>query len=431
MTEPVLESAYEVYTRTKARGADPAAGLPFEPATSPLHGRAVFLLGAPRSGTTWLQQLLVLHPQIATAGESHVFCEGVGALLNNHDDVDRYSGLSGWVTRPELLGLIRALVDGVLLRLRDTSRPDATHVLDKTPNHVPYAAQVAEVYPDAAFVQIIRDGRDSAASAHDLWSWSSTYSSHTTNAARWRDAVLDCREHLSGLRYCEVRYEELLAAPEAQLARVYDTIGLPHDEQFLSRSAAFGRTPVNVRPSRTELSSRKWERMAKDVERQMMLTAGELLVELGYVTEAHRQQVLSHRSVQRTVEEARVLGGKVQRRSAAMSRGLRSARPDRRTMGKQGGQALADAVLAGDRDAVVTALAVTARLVDGAAVVTGREPVADRLLARLAGHRMLALDADLLAATLRWSNSSGDHQLHRLAVGADGLVTSVTIHGGS
>ena len=33
--------------------------------------RLVFLVGLPRSGTTWLQKLLGNHPQIGTAQESH------------------------------------------------------------------------------------------------------------------------------------------------------------------------------------------------------------------------------------------------------------------------------------------------------------------------------------------------------------------------
>jgi hypothetical protein len=427
--EPVLQSSYEVYRRTKARGTDPAAGLPFQPDKSPLHGRAVFLLGAPRSGTTWLQQLLVPHPQLATAGETHVFCEGVGALLDNHAGEDAYSGLSGWVTRPELVGLIRELVDGILLRLRDTDRPSATHVLDKTPNHVPFAAQVAEVYPDAAFIQIIRDGRDSAASAHDLWSWSSSYSDHVANAARWRDAVLDCRTHLSGLRYCEVRYEDLLADTPAQLARVLDTIGLPYDDDYLRRVADFGRTPVNVRPSRTEVRSRKWDRMAGEVERDMLVAAGDLLVELGYITEAHRRQVMDRRSLRRTVLETRELSERAGRKARATARKALRRRDevDKRREVRRHADALARAVTDRDRAALASTLHDDVTLIDGADAHRGVDAVADELLRRLAGCRLLVLDADSRAATLRWSDGGSNQQLHQVQVNSRGEVDKVTI----
>ena len=415
--EPVLESAYAVYTRTKARGTDPAAGLAFDPTASPLHGKAVFLMGAPRSGTTWLQQLLVLHPQIATAGETHVFCEGVGALLKNHDEEDRYSGLSGWVTRPELVGLIRELVDGVMLRMRDTSRPDATHVLDKTPNHIPYAGQVAETHPDAAFIQIIRDGRESAASAHDLWSWSDAYGSHRRNAARWRDAILDCRTHLSRLRYCEVRYEDLLNDTVGELARVYDLIGLPYDEAFLARSAEFGQTPVNVRPSRPGVSSRKWAGTPAYAQREMLLEAGELMVELGYLDAKQLKQGLRRRPLSAA--------------GAALRRPRRdkvSAKAQRQRL-RTRAQALAAAVSSADQEAVAGCLAADARMRSGAGLTRGKHEVAEVLVEQLRGSQLLAVDADQDAATLRWGDGNGGHRLLQLTLDDASAVAALTVTG--
>ena len=395
---PVLVSAYEVYQAAKARGTDPAAGEAFDPSNSPLYGRAVFLMGAPRSGTTWLQQLLVLHPQIATAGETHIFCEGLGELLTNHAGEDPYWGLSAWVTRPELLTLMRELIDGVMLRMRDAIRPEATHVLDKTPNHIPYAAQVAATHPDAAFIQIIRDGRDAAASAKQLWTWSKDYGSFGRNATRWRDAVLDCRTHLSGLRYCEVRYEELLADAPAQLARIYDTIGLPYDADFLQQSAAFGKTPVNVRPSRPEVGSRKWAGLPAYAERQVVRQAGDLLVELGYITPERRRELA----------RARPLGDLAARwqRPQLPER----VRKPRRYALRARAQALADAITAQDRQALVTCLSPDAEL-SGPRPSTGRDAVADALLELLGGSTVLALEADHVAGTLRWSGAEGSHLL--------------------
>lgn len=414
--EPVLESAYAVYTRTKARGTDPAAGLPFEPSASALHGKAVFLMGAPRSGTTWLQQLLVLHPQIATAGETHVFCEGVGALLKNHDEEDRYSGLSGWVTRPELVTLVRELVDGVMLRMRDTSRPAATHVLDKTPNHIPYAGQVAETHPDAAFIQIIRDGRESAASAHDLWSWSDAYGSHRRNAARWRDAVLDCRTHLSGLRYCEVRYEDLLTDPVAQLARVYDVIGLPYDQDFLVRSAEFGKTPVNVRPSSPDVGRGKWGGTPAYAQREMLLEAGELLVDLGYLDAAQLRQGLRRRPLSQA--GARLRRPRDQDVAKAQRHRLRTR-----------AQALAAAVSAADQEAVAGCLAADAQLRSGSGLTRGKHQVAGALVERLSTSQLLAVDADQQAATLRWADGKGGHRLLQLTLDDDAAVAALTVSG--
>lgn len=428
--EPVLVSAYEGFAKSKARGTDPAAGEAFDPATSPLHGKAVFVIGAPRSGTTWLQQLLLVHPAIAGAGEMHVFCEGVGAVFDNHEGDDAYSGLSGWVTRPELVGLVRHLVDGIMLRLRDTARPDATHVLDKTPNHVPYAARLAEVYPDATFVQIIRDGRDSAASAHDLWSWSSDYSAHGGNAARWRDAVLDCRRHLSGLRYVEVRYEDLLADTVGGLATIYDLIGLPYDDAFLARSAEFGRTPLNLRPSRTDISSRKWADLPIDAEREIYLAAGDLLVELGYVDRARVDTVVAHRSLRRTTRDATALARKTAARAGRKLEQQRAARDPRRRRTaavRRGARTIVEAVAAGQRAALEAALPSGVELVDGLELTSGAADVARRLVEVAGSGTMLRLEADHEAAAARWTGTPGGVELMRLLVDSRGRVQTIEL----
>ena len=38
----------------------------------------LFIVGSPRSGTTWLQLLLAGHPEVATRGETHLFEHFVG-----------------------------------------------------------------------------------------------------------------------------------------------------------------------------------------------------------------------------------------------------------------------------------------------------------------------------------------------------------------
>lgn len=41
----------------------------------------IFIVGCPRSGTTWLQRLLASHPSVKTGQESHLFSDYVGRHL--------------------------------------------------------------------------------------------------------------------------------------------------------------------------------------------------------------------------------------------------------------------------------------------------------------------------------------------------------------
>ncbi|MEY2418272.1 MAG: hypothetical protein QOG90_952 [Actinomycetota bacterium] len=256
----------------------------FDPTASPLHGRVAFVVGAPRSGTTWLQQLLYVHPDVATGGESHLFCEGLAELFANFDHPNGMSHLSTWVARAELLSAARALCDRVFETQRAATRPDARVVLEKTPNHKLQAALQAELYPDAKYVHIIRDGRDAAASAHELWSAADdAYADVARAAAAWAASVRDVRTHFGALAYLELRYEDVMADTTGALARIFDHLGLPHDDALCAAAAAFGRAPVHTSPQSPGVAVRKH---AGDVaaERAVARAAGDLLIELGYAT---------------------------------------------------------------------------------------------------------------------------------------------------
>lgn len=421
------ETLYELFDRARSRGTDPAAGAPFDPAASPWHGRAIFLVGAPRSGTTWLHQLLATHPAVATGGEAHLFCEGMGQLLDNHADPDRYMKLSTWVTRPELLGLMRALADQVFTLLRDATRPDATHVVDKTPNHDPHAAKLAAVYPDGIYVHIVRDARDAVASARDLWSFDPGWRSARSAARRWRDAVADVRQHLGGLRAFEIRYEDLVEDTPRHLAAILDHCGLEHDPDYVGEAVAFSRAPINVRPSEVRVGVRKWEGTDPDAERQVVAVAGALLEELGYLDGGERAAILARRSWRRTGEEVADVAGDLARRAAALVREQRGPR-DNATV-KRTAQALAEAVIAARHADVVALLSEDVVLLHGAGTDRGPTAVADRLLALGAGRTLAALDADPRAAAIRYTGDDGSNQLHATFVDRAGTVHRIEVQG--
>lgn len=272
------ESIYDAFKSASSRGGT------FNPAASPWYERVGFVVGAPRSGTTWLQQLLLCHPQITTGGESHLFCEVIPAMFENFAYPDGTSHLSTWVSEAELVTAARAFCDAVFTAQRNGTRPDATLVLEKTPDHMQQSALQARVYPDARYVHIIRDGRDSAGSQLELWSRLTT---EYTNAARvakgWADAVRDVRAHFADLCYLELRYEDVVRDTPGALSQIFDHFGLASDAALCEAAAAFGKAPVHTAPNSATVGIRKH---AGDplAERAVARAAGDLLVELGYAT---------------------------------------------------------------------------------------------------------------------------------------------------
>src|SRR4051794_31183399 len=133
-------------------------------AGSPLRDRVIFVLGAFRSGTTWLATLLATHPEIAgIEAESHLFDSGVDRLFDNFDGRNPYYHLQNYLDRDQLVDLVRDLCDGVLMAMRAHVSPGATppFVVEKTPIAMGLEgldlARKRECYPDAWFVHIVRD----------------------------------------------------------------------------------------------------------------------------------------------------------------------------------------------------------------------------------------------------------------------------------
>lgn len=426
----VRENIYEIVQRTKD-----AQTPSYDTSSSPWNGRAVFIVGPPRSGTTWLHQLISTHPDVASSGEMHVMCEGVSALFQNFDNPDPYMGLSTWVTRPELLSLTRALIDGIFTAGANRSGKSAGFVLDKSPNHAMSASLLAEIYPDATFLNIIRDPRDSLSSANQLWSsWAESVRNWTTSASSWRDNVRDNRDSLGNLRYYEVRYEDLLAQTHQHLTAMFELIGLAHNESFVQEAIDFARAPINVSPSNQTIKANKWSDIDPLAERAIVAEASELMIELGYLTAAESAEILGRVSPRDRVAElssaarttARRAGGRMLRTArAGLRSGTSSTTPSRvRSIATE----LCTAVQSGNDTALRALLAsdVGADLADGSRV-TGADAVIRVLHDMLDGTAATPVMADHTAAAIEVTPASGARRSLSLFVRGES-VTRVRVN---
>jgi hypothetical protein len=134
------------------------------------------------------------------------------------------------------------LADAVRRVFEAYSRSEGrTRWADKTPIYVLIMESIAGLLPEARFVHLIRDGRDVAASYASV-PWGPR--SFTTAATRWRRHVTAGRRSgrvLGPERYLELRYERLVEAPEAELARLCAFLDLEFTPQMLDYSGASER----------------------------------------------------------------------------------------------------------------------------------------------------------------------------------------------
>ena len=201
----------------------------------------VFIVGAPRSGTTWLQTLLADHPDLASPPELHVFPEFLGPAAKMWDDrarnnamrrdagiVDGGSGLENVLDRADFAAWMRDLYEmarSSVLALK----PGATRLLEKTPGNARHLPLIREVAPGARFVHVARDPRDVVASLLErsrrpFGDWAPSEVCSAT--AVWRDNVGAARRDADPQDTLLIRYEDLKADPHGVLRGIADFLGL-------------------------------------------------------------------------------------------------------------------------------------------------------------------------------------------------------------
>jgi tetratricopeptide (TPR) repeat protein len=187
--------------------------------------RPVFVIGMPRSGTTLLQQMLTSHPDVISVGEQVLADASFRRALAS----------AGSITIDRMpRELVREAADWHLQRLEDrvrrlALRDDAARVIDKLPDNYMFAGWLSLAFPNAAIVHCLRDPCDVALSCWRTqfskinWALDLDFIVHRIEQHRrlmrhWRSTI--------GHRLTEIRFERLIAEPEAVLRRVVAAVGL-------------------------------------------------------------------------------------------------------------------------------------------------------------------------------------------------------------
>ena len=190
-----------------------------------------FLVYGPlRAGTTMLRLMLNGHPMLANVGEFDYLFSAVsfgpqGPVVDRDHLRHRFGfqefglrldeSLSGLAIIEDLLAQVAARKDGV--RSINVHQP-IDHVL--------------RIMPHARIVKLQRDPRDVARSSVEIGFVGNSYHgvSQWIETERAWDRV---KPGLSPDRYIELRFEDLVADPEAALKRVCAFMGVPYDDAML------------------------------------------------------------------------------------------------------------------------------------------------------------------------------------------------------
>jgi hypothetical protein len=223
---------------------------------SPLRDRVVFLVGARRSGTNWLQRMLAAHPDVvAMATETYLISHGVVRFADRFQHVNPEARAVGraYLERDRFADAMRDLVDLALLDTVERENPGARYVVERTPWHAQHLELVAELYPDARVLDIVRDGR---AVARSLLAQDWGPGTPAEAAVEWRDSVRAAAADGPRLspRYRRVRYEDLLEDPRGGVTELLAWLELETSPAALEAILAEGSAEFNVGPGSPELS---------------------------------------------------------------------------------------------------------------------------------------------------------------------------------
>lgn len=279
----------------------------------------LFIIGSPRSGTTWLQLMINAHPLVCTTVELTLFDKYIASWIEfwkkeaaNIDQGRWHKGLPFLWTEDEFYGFLREFLVKVYERVVATN-PQATHILDKNPAYALHVETINTFLSDARFIHVIRDGRDAAVSLLAARRQIGFGPDSIQGAAEtWKNYVRAAQKTTKyNDRYMEVRYEELLDDGIGILKSVFDFCGLSasiEDVAAIVNEHAFEKMKASrITPAKNvkgpEGGYRKgkagsWREELDPMQRYVFdKIAGELLRELGYAEEGWWAESKSQRFV--------------------------------------------------------------------------------------------------------------------------------------
>jgi hypothetical protein len=216
----------------------------------------VFVVGCPKSGTTWVMNQLDGHPRVVVKGEGRFAWRLVPMVAQAfnafNEDQKKHSSEAVTLLRDvDLFMSARQLIDTTLWRYIEISgkQPSAIQAVgDKTPQHSQNMGMLNQLYPEARFISVMRDPRDAATSALHHFGKSDgrsreEYFRHFIQEV-WPAAIAGARQSAErlglGARFIEVRYEDLHRDERGEVRRMLGLIGVDAANASIDACVAAG-----------------------------------------------------------------------------------------------------------------------------------------------------------------------------------------------
>jgi hypothetical protein len=278
----------------------------------------VFIVGCPRSGTSFLYHLL-----LSAGGFAHFRTQmnaydvlepiygNLGVARNKERAVHDWlrskaflaSGVNPEIIEKKILVDCRSAGDFLRIVMDEVAREQKVdRWIDSTPTNVSHILRIHRDFPNALFIHIIRDGRDVALSL-DKRSWTRPlpWDKKRSLAAAglyWEWIVKKGRKNgvLLASNYLEIRYEDLVLDPRKTLIVVAQFI--KHDLDYdRIQQASVGSVRKPLTAFKEDLSEGRFspvgrwkEKFPADQLAEFEALVGRYLTQLGYKLSGNRVQ---------------------------------------------------------------------------------------------------------------------------------------------
>jgi hypothetical protein len=251
----------------------------------------LFVIGAPRSGSTMLEHMLAAHSQILGGPEPHLLTPLAHAGLPDAAEAAPYDpqraaeGLRRFVEglpggENDYWAACRAYCDRLYGALMKGSGKSVC--LDKTPAYALVLPFMSKVFPDGKYIVLTRHPLALFSSYANSFFDGDYRAAHAYNPVLERYVpALAAFLRQTDVPYCHVRYEDLVKNPESAMERVYAYIGVPYEAESIDygkhKDGVHGKglgDPIGVakhtRP--TTASVKKWvQELAADPQKQHLM----------------------------------------------------------------------------------------------------------------------------------------------------------------
>ena len=214
----------------------------------------IFIVGAPRSGTTLLQSMLASHSCFYSAPETSFFYRIIpllGVKFSNPDqELDEQAVEKIKEDLNVMVGLdecvLGALLPGFTMKqafeqiLKSKVGINKRQWIEKTTNHAQCMILIRRFYPEAKFIHLIRDPIESVSSMLNVRPAAtgdfriSFLPSIIGHARIWRHCVSSALAFPGQDSVCHVFYEDMIRSPVVTLKRICKFLGVAYEAKMLS-----------------------------------------------------------------------------------------------------------------------------------------------------------------------------------------------------